>query len=167
MKSMAVRYSIFLSLSIFLIFFIYFIITLAYSVQIIAEDTRKNTENLTELTLSRLTNALSRVEQMPLILVKSLAEPSPDYYEILRILQGIVLDDPYIFGTCILLNHTHFTRIPSTMPSIPTKVRRGSGPNISEGVLTIISPKTGTGSPGRRASPHGRNPIMILGAAIR
>jgi sigma-B regulation protein RsbU (phosphoserine phosphatase) len=101
MKSMAVRYSIFLSLSIFLIFFIYFIITLAYSVQIIAEDTRKNTENLTELTLSRLTNALSRVEQMPLILGKSLAEPSPDYYEILRILQGIVLDDPYIFGTCI------------------------------------------------------------------
>jgi sigma-B regulation protein RsbU (phosphoserine phosphatase) len=101
MKSMAVRYSIFLSLSIFIIFFIYFIITLAYSVQIIAEDTRKNTENLTELTLSRLTNALSRVEQMPLILGKSLAEPSPDYYEILRILQGIVLDDPYIFGTCI------------------------------------------------------------------
>ncbi|MFH1161323.1 MAG: SpoIIE family protein phosphatase [bacterium] len=100
-RSMAFRYSIFFSLSIFIIFFIYFIITLVYSVQLVAEDTRKNTENLTELTLSRLTNALSRVEQMPLVLGKSLDEPSPDYYEILRILQGIVLDDPYIFGTCL------------------------------------------------------------------
>jgi len=100
-RSLAFRYSIFFSLAIFIVFFIYFIITLAYSAVMMAKDTRKDAKTLAELTVSRLENALNHVEQMPMVLGRSLEKPSPDYYEILRILQGIVVEDPYIYGTCI------------------------------------------------------------------
>ena len=100
-RSLAFRYSIFFSLAIFIIFFIYFIITLATSAVMVANDTRKDARTLAELTISRLENAVVRVEQMPMVLGRSLEKPSPDYYEILRILQGIVVEDPYIYGTCI------------------------------------------------------------------
>jgi len=100
-RSLAFRYSIFFSLAIFIVFFIYFIITLATSAVMVANDTRKDAKTLAELTISRLENALVRVEQMPVVLGRSLEKPSPDYYEILRILQGIVVEDPYIYGTCI------------------------------------------------------------------
>ena len=100
-RSLAFRYSIFFSLAIFFVFFIYFVITLAYSAVMVTNDTQKDARTLAELTISRLENALSRVEQMPVVLGRSLEKPSPDYYEILRILQGIVMEDPYIFGTCL------------------------------------------------------------------
>jgi sigma-B regulation protein RsbU (phosphoserine phosphatase) len=85
-------------------------ITLVTSVQRMEEDTQKYTRALTDLTLSRIENALNRVEQMPVVLGRALEEPFPDYLEILKILQNIVESDLYIFGTCLAFEPYSFQK---------------------------------------------------------
>lgn len=100
-RSLAFRYSMFFITAVIFIFLVSFIYTLVYTTEILVKEADKDTSTTMELTISKLQIPLREVEQIPNILARFVGKRDPNYSEIRKVLQQIVLDEPYVYGTCM------------------------------------------------------------------
>ena len=98
-RSLAFRYSIFFILAVMLIFLVSFIYTLVYTTQILAKEADNDISKTMELTITRLEKTFQEAEEVPKVLARFVGTADPNYSEMRKVLQGIVLSEPYIYGT--------------------------------------------------------------------
>jgi len=98
-RSIAFRYSIFFILAVMLIFLVSFIYTLIYTIRILAEEAKNDTSNTMDITIARLEKTFQEVEEVPNVLARFVNTADPNYTEMRKVLQGIVLSEPYVYGT--------------------------------------------------------------------
>ncbi|TSA23811.1 MAG: HAMP domain-containing protein [Bacteroidetes bacterium] len=109
-RSLAFRYSIFFILAVMLIFIVSFIYTLIYALQILANEAKNDTANTMDLTISRLEKTFQEVEEVPNVLARFVNTADPNYGEMQKVLQGIVLSEPYVYGTSMAFEPYAFRR---------------------------------------------------------
>jgi len=98
-RSLSFRYSIFFILAVMLIFLVSSIYTLVYTTQILVKEADNDTHNTMELTITRLEKTFQEVEEVPNVLARFVGTADPNYTEMRKVLQGIVMSEPYVYGT--------------------------------------------------------------------
>lgn len=98
-RSLAFRYSIFFILAVILIFLVSFIYTLFYALEIMGSEASKDTSKTMEITIIRLEKTFQEVEEVPNVLARFVGSADPNYTEMRKVLQDIVLSEPYVYGT--------------------------------------------------------------------
>jgi len=98
-RSLAFRYSIFFILAVMLIFLVSSIYTLVYTAQILVKEADNDTDKTMQLTITRLEKTFKEVEEVPNVLARFVGTADPNYSEMRKVLQGIVLSEPYVYGT--------------------------------------------------------------------
>ena len=68
---------------------------------ILDNDAMQRASNITDLTISRITNVIRPIEQVPDALVSALGSGNPDYQNIMEIAKDFVREDPVAFGTAL------------------------------------------------------------------
>lgn len=100
-RSVAFRYSLIFILAVILIFIVSFIYTLVYTAKILVNEADNDTANTMDLVIARIENTLREVEEVPNVLARFVGSADPNYGEMRKVLQGIVISEPYVYGTCI------------------------------------------------------------------
>ncbi|MEI8006544.1 MAG: SpoIIE family protein phosphatase [Bacteroidota bacterium] len=98
---LAIRYTRFFILAFLLVFSIAFYYTFSYTRAILDEDAAQRASNITDLTISRISNVIRPVEQVPSTLSTALEVEKPDYRMILDLAKEFVLEDTVVFGSAI------------------------------------------------------------------
>ncbi len=98
---LTLRYSLFFISAILFIFTTAFFYTLEFTVQILDNDAMQRASNITDLTISRITNAIRPIEQFPLALATTLGSGKPDYNNLLEIAKAFVGKDSAVFGCAL------------------------------------------------------------------
>jgi len=98
---LTLRYSLFFLSAILLIFSIAFFYTLEFTMNILDNDAMQRASNITDLTISRLTNLIRPIEQVPHALASALGSENPDYQNIMEITKDFVEEDPVVFGSAL------------------------------------------------------------------
>jgi sigma-B regulation protein RsbU (phosphoserine phosphatase) len=98
---LTLRYSLFFLSAILFIFSIAFFYTLEFTMNILDNDAMQHASNITDLTISRITNVIRPVEQVPNALSSALESENPDYNNILEIAKDFVRQDSLAFGTAL------------------------------------------------------------------
>jgi len=98
---LTLRYSLFLLSAILFIFSIAFFYTLEFTMNILDNDAMQRASNITDLTISRITNVIRPVEQVPNALALALESERPDYKNIMEIAKDFVREDSLAFGTAL------------------------------------------------------------------
>jgi len=98
---LALRYSLFLLLAFLFIFSFAFFYTLEFTRNILENDAMQLASNVTDLTISRITNVIRPVEQVPNALAPALESERPDYKNIQEIAKDFVREDSLTFGTAL------------------------------------------------------------------
>lgn len=109
-RSLSFRYSIFFILAVMLIFLVSFIYTLIYTLEILAKEAMTDTSNTMELTIAHLEKTFQEVEEVPNVLARFVNTADPNYTEMRKVLQGIVLSEPYVYGTSMAFEPYTFQR---------------------------------------------------------
>ena len=109
-RSLSFRYSIFFILAVMLIFLVSFIYTLIYTVEILGKEAANDTSNTMELTIARLEKTFQEVEEVPNVLARFVNTANPNYTEMRKVLEGIVLSEPYVYGTSMAFEPYAFIR---------------------------------------------------------
>lgn len=99
LRSIAFRYSIFFILAVMLIFLVSFIYTLVYALEILSKEATNDTASTMELTICRLEKTFREAEEVPNVLARFVNTAEPNYTEMRKVLEGIVLAEPYVYGT--------------------------------------------------------------------
>lgn len=100
-RSLAFRYSIFFILAVVLIFIVSFIYTLIYTTMILVNEADNDTSNTLDLVIARIEKTLGEVEEVPNVLARFVGSADPNYGEMRKVLQGIVISEDYVYGTCM------------------------------------------------------------------
>jgi len=98
---LAIRYTRFFILAFLLVFSIAFYYTFTYTRAILDEDALQRASNITDLTISRISNVIRPVEQVPYTLASALEAEKPDYLMINDLAREFVLNDSVVFGSAI------------------------------------------------------------------
>ena len=98
---LAIRYTRFFILAFLLVFSIAFYYTFTYTRTILDDDALQRASNITDLTISRISNVIRPVEQVPYTLSGALEADNPDYRMISNLAKEFVLDDTVVFGSAI------------------------------------------------------------------
>ena len=98
---LAVRYTRFFILAFLFVFSIAFYYTYTYTRTILKEDIGQRAFNITDLAISRISNVIRPVEQVPYTLSTALESDKPDYRMIIDLAREFVLDDTVAFGSAI------------------------------------------------------------------
>ena len=98
-RSLSFRYSILFILAVVLIFLVSFIYTLVYTLEILAKEADNDISKTMDLTITQLEKTFSEVEEVPNVLARFVGTADPNYSEMRKVLQGIVLSEPYVYGT--------------------------------------------------------------------
>ena len=98
---LAIRYTRFFILAFLFVFSIAFYYTFTYTRAILDEDAFQRASNITDLTISRISNVIKPVEQVPYTLSSALESDKPDYNMIRDLAKEFVLDDTVVFGSAI------------------------------------------------------------------
>jgi len=98
---LAIRYTRFFILAFLLVFSIAFYYTFSYTRAILDEDASQRASNITDLTISRISNVIRPVEQVPSTLSTALEVEKPDYRMIHELAKEFVLEDTVVFGSAI------------------------------------------------------------------
>lgn len=109
-RSLSFRYSIFFILAVMMIFLVSFIYTLIYTMEILAKEAANDTSNTMDLTISKLERTFKEVEEVPNVLARFVNTAEPNYTEMRKVLQGIVISEPYVYGTSIAFEPHAFFR---------------------------------------------------------
>ncbi len=99
--SLAIRYTRFFILAFLVVFSIAFYYTFSYTRAILDQDALQRASNITDLTISRISNVIRPVEQVPYTLSGALEAEKPDYSMITDLAKEFVLDDTVVFGSAI------------------------------------------------------------------
>ena len=95
------KYSLFFLSAILFIFSVAFFYTLEFTMNILDNDAMQRASNITDLTISRISNVIKPVEQVPNALASALGSGNPDYENILEIAKDFVMENPVVFGTAL------------------------------------------------------------------
>ncbi len=98
---LAIRYTRFFILAFLLVFSIAFYYTFVYTRAILDADAVQRASDITDLTISRISNVIKPVEQVPYTLASALENDKPDYPMVLDLAREFVLDDTVVFGSAI------------------------------------------------------------------
>jgi len=98
---LTLRYSLFFLSAILFIFSIAFFYTLEFTMNILENDAMQRASNITDLTISRITNVIRPIEQVPDVLASALRAENPDYENIMGIAKDFVSEDHVAFGTAL------------------------------------------------------------------
>ena len=98
---LTLHYSLFFLSAFLFVFVITFFYTLGFTMQILDNDAQQRASDVTDLTISRITNVIRPVEQVPNALAPALGSESPDYKSILEIAKDFVIEDSVAFGSAL------------------------------------------------------------------
>lgn len=98
---LAIRYTRFFIIAFLFVFSIAFYYTFTYTRAILDKDALQSASNMTDLAISRISNVIRPVEQVPYTLSTALESDLPDYRMILDLAKEFVLDDTVVFGSAI------------------------------------------------------------------
>ena len=98
---LTLRYSLFFLSAIFFILSVAFFYTLEFTMNILDNDAMQRASNITDLTISRITNVIRPIEQVPDALASALGSGNPDYQSIMEIAKDFVREDQVAFGTAL------------------------------------------------------------------
>ena len=100
-RSIAFRYSIIFILAVILIFIVSFIYTLVYTAKILVTEADNDTATTMDLVIARIETTLREVEEVPNMLARFVGSADPNYTEMRKVLQGMVISEAYVYGTCM------------------------------------------------------------------
>ena len=98
---LTLRYSLFFLSAFLFIFTLTFFYTLEFTTQILENDAKQRASNITDLTISRITNMIRPIEQVPHALASALGSDNPDYKNITEIAEDFVKEDSLAFGSAM------------------------------------------------------------------
>ncbi|MCX6250862.1 MAG: SpoIIE family protein phosphatase [Bacteroidetes bacterium] len=98
---LTLRYSLFFLSAILFIFTIAFFYTFEFTMNILDNDAMQRASNITDLTISRITNVIRPIEQVPHALSSALVSEKPDYNNIMEITKDFVKEDSVVFGSAL------------------------------------------------------------------
>ncbi|MCX6285960.1 MAG: SpoIIE family protein phosphatase [Bacteroidetes bacterium] len=126
---LAIRYTRFFILAFLIVFSIAFYYTFSYTRAILDADALQRASNITDLTISRISNVIKPVEQVPYTLSSALEADKPDYPMITDLVKEFVLDDTVVFGSAIafepyMYDRKHYRYCPYVFETLHTVVER-------------------------------------------
>ena len=98
---LTLRYSLFFLSAILVIFSIAFLYTLEFTINILDNYAMQRASNITDLTISRITNVIRPIEQVPQSLATAMESGHQDYDNVMEIAKDFVREDPVAFGTAL------------------------------------------------------------------
>jgi len=98
---LAIRYTRFFILAFLFVFSIAFYYTFSFTLNILDEDASQRASTITDLTISRISNVIRPVEQVPTTLSTALEAEKPDYRIIRDLAREFVIEDTVVFGSAI------------------------------------------------------------------
>lgn len=100
-RGIAFRYTIFFLFAILMILFFPLVIGYGSASVLILLQAQNDAKNKTSETVARIENLLQPTQLVPLTLVQAMERSTISDEEVLRISRNFILNDPYVFGTCL------------------------------------------------------------------
>ncbi len=100
-RGIAFRYSIFFLVAITIILFIPLVVGYGTSSVLIMLQAKNDATTKTNQTVTRIENVLQPTELVPQTLVRAMENPNISNTDVIRIAREFILQDPYVFGTCL------------------------------------------------------------------